>query len=338
MESRKIVKLKVKKIRQIQNENVYDITTLKNHNFFANNILVHNCCEIPLADGENCNLAELYLNNIENKKELFQCAKLLYKTQKATSALTFLHKKTNDVVHKNMKLGLGVTGICQCSDEKLLWLDDCYVKLREFDKKWSKENEWPESIRLTTTKPSGSLSLLSGSTPGVHPAYAKYYIRRVRMASNDPMVVYCKDRGFKTEYVVGFDGAVDHNTTIVEFPCQAENSILAKDMNAVKQLETVKKIQTIWADNAVSCTVYYKKEELEEIKAWLKENYENSIKSVSFLLHNEHGFKQAPYEEITKDQYEELRSGIKEIISLNDSNGFDLKDSVECAGGSCPIK
>ena len=83
-----------------------------------------------------------------------------------------------------MRLGLGVTGVCQALD-KIDWLDDCYKELRKFDKEWSKQNSWPSSIKLTTIKPSGTLSLLAGATPGIHPAYSKYYIRRVRMASND---------------------------------------------------------------------------------------------------------------------------------------------------------
>lgn len=112
------------------------------------------CGEISLSDYECCNLCELYLNNITSQEELIDCAKLLYKTQKAIAALPFIHEETNKIVHKNMRLGLGVTGICQ-SLNKLDWLDNCYVALRKFDKQWSKERGWPESIKLTTIKPSG---------------------------------------------------------------------------------------------------------------------------------------------------------------------------------------
>lgn len=112
------------------------------------------CGEISLSDYECCNLCELYLNNITSQEELIDCARLLYKTQKAIAALPFIHEETNKIVHKNMRLGLGVTGICQ-SLNKLDWLDNCYVALRKFDKQWSKERGWPESIKLTTVKPSG---------------------------------------------------------------------------------------------------------------------------------------------------------------------------------------
>lgn len=296
------------------------------------------CGEISLASYECCNLSELYLNNISSKEELILCAKLLYKTQKAIAALPFIHEETNKIVHKNMRLGLGVTGICQSLD-KIEWLDLCYKELRKFDKEWSKERGWNRSIKLTTIKPSGTLSLLGGSTPGVHPAYSKYYIRRVRMASNDQLVSYCRDLGYNVEYVVNFDGSENHDTVVVEFPCETpDGALFADDMGVIKQLEMVKKLQEVWSDNAVSVTAYYSEDELPVLKQWLSENYENGIKSVSFLLRQKHGFKQAPYEEITKEQYETKKSKVKTIVNINHNIGNDALEGIECEGGACPIK
>ena len=150
----KIKRVKIKSIKVIENADVYDISVAKNQNFFANGLLVHNCAEITLGDGEACNLCELYLNNIESQEELFECARLLYKTQKAIWTLPFHYEKTKAIVKKNMRIGLGVTGVCQ-SMEKLEWLDKTYKELRKFDKEWSKQRGWPESIKLTTVKPSG---------------------------------------------------------------------------------------------------------------------------------------------------------------------------------------
>jgi ribonucleotide reductase alpha subunit len=296
------------------------------------------CGEISLASYECCNLSELYLNNISSKEELIICAKLLYKTQKAIAALPFIHEETNKIVHKNMRLGLGVTGICQSLD-KIDWLDACYKELRKFDKEWSKERGWNRSIKLTTVKPSGTLSLLAGATPGVHPAYSKYYIRRIRMASNDPLVNYCRGLGYHTEYVINFDGSENHDTIIVEFPCETpDGAMYADDMGVIQQLDMVKKLQEIWSDNAVSVTAYYGETELPELKKWLSENYENGIKSVSFLLRQKHGFKQAPYEEITKESYENKKSKVKPITILNQNIGSEALEGIECEGGACPIK
>jgi ribonucleotide reductase alpha subunit len=296
------------------------------------------CGEISLASYECCNLSELYLNNINSKEELILCAKLLYKTQKAIAALPFLHEETNRIVHKNMRLGLGVTGICQSLD-KIDWLDACYKELRKFDKEWSKERGWNRSIKLTTIKPSGTLSLLGGSTPGIHPAYSKYYIRRVRMSSNDKLVQYCRDLGYHIEYAFNFDGSENHDTVVVEFPCETpDGALFADDMGVIKQLEMVKKLQEVWSDNAVSVTAYYSEEELPVLKQWLKENYADSIKSVSFLLRQKHGFKQAPYEEITKEIYENKKSKVKSLINISQNLGEDVLEGIECEGGVCPIK
>jgi ribonucleotide reductase alpha subunit len=296
------------------------------------------CGEISLASYECCNLSELYLNNITSKEELVDCAKLLYKTQKAIAALPFIHEETNKVVHKNMRLGLGVTGVCQSID-KIEWLDTCYKELRKFDKDWSKQRGWSRSIKLTTIKPSGTLSLLAGSTPGVHPAYSKYYIRRVRMASNDQLAKYCRELGYHVEYAVNFDGSENHDTVVVEFPCETpEGSLYADDMGVIKQLEMVKRLQEIWSDNAVSVTAYYTEAELPELKGWLKDNYKNNIKSVSFLLRQNHGFKQAPYEEINQEQYEKLKAKVKPLKNIESNIGNDALEGLECEGGACPIK
>jgi ribonucleotide reductase alpha subunit len=296
------------------------------------------CGEISLASYECCNLSELYLNNIQSKDELITCAKLLYKTQKAIAALPFIHEETNKIVHKNMRLGLGVTGICQSLD-KIDWLDACYKELRKFDKEWSKERGWNRSIKLTTIKPSGTLSLLAGSTPGVHPAYSKYYTRRIRMSSNDALVSYCRDLGYYIEYAVNFDGSENHDTVVVEFPCETpDGALFADDMGVVQQLEMVKKLQEVWSDNAVSVTAYYSENELSTLKQWLSDNYETGIKSVSFLMRQKHGFKQAPYEEITKEAYELKKSKVKPLITILQNIGNEALEGIECEGGACPIK
>jgi ribonucleotide reductase alpha subunit len=295
------------------------------------------CAEISLSNYECCNLSELYLNNITSKEELIDCAKLLYKTQKAIASLPFIHEETNRIVHKNMRLGLGVTGVCQSLD-KLDWLDDCYVALRNFDKSWSKHRGWSESIKLTTIKPSGTLSLLGGATPGVHPAFSQYYMRTVRMSSSDALVQTCKDMGYHVEFLVNFDGTENRDTVVVYFPCKTpEGSILTKDMDVIKQLDMVKKLQTIWSDNAVSVTAYYKPEELESLKVWLKDNYEHNIKSVSFLLFKDHGFKQAPYQEIDEATYLAANAKVKPLTSITTSSS-EMLDMAECAGGACPIR
>ena len=111
---------------------------------------------------------------------------------------------------------------------------------------------------------------------------------------------------------------------------------MAADVTAIEQLERVKSLQTNWSDNAVSCTIYYTAEELAEIQEWLSTNYTDSVKSVSFLLRSEHGFDQAPMEEITEEAYEKMKKVLTPMNLSNLSGG--LIDGLECEGGACPIR
>ena len=296
------------------------------------------CAEQSLAPFETCCLAEIHLPNIKSQEELIEVAIYLYRINKHSLALPCHAKETEDIVHKNMRMGIGITGYCMATEEQQSWLEETYKELRDFDVNYSKEKGFPPSIKLTTVKPSGTLSLLSGVTPGAHPGYSHYHIRRIRMASDSALVQVCKQNGYKVEFQRNFDGSDDTNTVVVEFPCKfPENTVVSKDMKALEQLELVKKLQTEWSDNSVSVTIYYRKEELDGIKEWLNSNYNNNLKTVSFLLHSEHGFDQAPLEEIDRQKYEDMVKSVKPITNC-EVNEEDIKGSFECATGACPIK
>ena len=294
------------------------------------------CAEQSLAAYETCCLAEVWLPNIESYDEFVDVCKILYRINKHSLALPCHLDETADIVHKNMRMGIGITGVLQASQEQKDWLETAYMELREFDKEYSAKHGFPESIKLTTVKPSGTLSLLPGVTPGCHPAYAQYMIRRIRISADHSLVQVCRDHGYPVEYQQNFDGSEDHSTVVVSFPfAYPEGTVLANEMTAISQLETVKWLQEVWSDNSVSCTVYYRKEELPEIKKYLAKNYKNNHKSLSFLLHSDHGFKQAPYEEITKEAYDELVAKTTLITKVEEAT-FDGGD--ECASGACPVK
>ena len=294
------------------------------------------CAEQSLAAYETCCLAEVYLPNIESKEQLLDVCQLLYRINKHSLALPCHLKETEDIVHKNMRMGIGVTGVLQATEEQRSWLSDTYRRLREFDFKYSHEHGFPESIKLTTVKPSGTLSLLPGVTSGCHPAYSRHMIRRIRIAADHALVQVCREHGYPVEYQRNFDGSEDHSTMVVSFPfAYPEGTKIAAEMTAIDQLEVVKWLQANWSDNSVSCTVYYRKEELPEIQKYLAKNYKNNHKSLSFLLHNEHGFHQAPLEEITKEQYDALVASTR-LITHVDEASFDGGD--ECASGACPVK
>ena len=212
------------------------------------------CMEQCLANFETCALGELVLPRMESKEELFRCAQLLYRMIKHSLRLPCHHPETEAIVHKNMRMGIGITGYLQATEEQRTWLSETYVKLREYDVEYSRAHGWPTSIKLTTVKPSGTLSLLAGCTAGVHPGYARQYIRRIRFAAESPLVPLCRSHGYHVEFVRQFDGSVDRSTVVVEFPYKLpDNAIIASQLTALDQLNFVRRLQTEWSDNSVSC-------------------------------------------------------------------------------------
>jgi ribonucleoside-triphosphate reductase len=296
------------------------------------------CGEQSLANYETCCLSEVFLPNISSPEELKKVLAFLYKVNKHSLMLGCHHPETERIVHKNMRMGISMTGYLQATEEQKSWLPKAYEDLRKYDDEYSKKMAWPKSIKLTTVKPSGTLSLLPGVTPGCHPGYCQYFIRRIRASSNSPIVEVCREHGYPIEFQKNFDGTQDRNTVVISFPCSyPEGTVFAKDITPVDQLEVVKRLQSEWSDNSVSCTVYYAKEDLPKIQDWLKNNYNKNVKSISFLLHSDHGFVQAPYEEITEEEYKALVKKVKPITS-GSLVEEDVLDSFECQNGACPVK
>jgi intein/homing endonuclease len=326
-----------KSITYIGTKPVYDVNIQNIHCFDANGIIIHNCAEATLCDKEPCNLAEHMINIVPSKEKMLRNAILLYKTQKAICHGEYLFEDTNKIVHKNYKIGQSITGICQRLDVIEDWADYVYRGLRKFDKEWSKKNNIPQSKRLTVIQPSGTKSLLSGSMPGGHPGYSKYHIRRVRFSSNDKLIPLLRKCNYPIEPEIRIDGSTNHNMLVVSFPCKFDGGIFAEEFGAIAQMDLVKKLQTCWADQSVSVTIYYKEEELEDIKKWLADNYDSSVKSMSFLRHSNHNFPQAPYEQIDEKTYMNIVSKLKNIDQFNINNG-DILSDISCVGGHCPVR
>jgi len=298
------------------------------------------CAEQSLANHETCCLAEVYLPNIDSYEELLKVVRTLYRVNKHSLALKCHHKETQDIVNSNMRMGIGITGVMMSTEEQLSWLDGCYEYLRSYDKEYSKQMGFPESIKLTTVKPSGTLSLLAGVTSGVHPATSgQYYIRRIRISAESPLVEVCKSHGYHVEFQENFDGTLDRSTYVVEFPCKyPDGTVSAEDMTVYEQLDIVQRMQKEWSDNSVSVTAYYNKEDLPDLKKYIEENFNENFKTLSFLLKmGASGFKQLPFEGISEDKYKYLSSLVKPITNA-EINEEDVEELGACAGGACPIK
>lgn len=302
---------------------------------------VNPCGEACLENAEPCNLQEIALPNLASEQEFVEAAKLMHRWGKRVTDEKYHHPESDEVVKRNRRVGTGITG---CLISPLFTpsvLDRVYEEIQKENQKYSKELEIPESIRTTVVKPSGTMSKMFDMCgyEGIHAAYSRYYIQRVRFAASDPLVKMLAAAGHHVEPVVRFDGTFDPDTVVVDFfeAAPANGPVADEDWGLTKQLDTLRLAQTHWADQSVSVTIYYKKDEIPQIKKWVADNLKN-IKSVSFLAHSDHGFRQAPKEAISEQEYTQAVSKLKklDINSIQDeSNNID---GIECAGGVCPVK
>jgi hypothetical protein len=185
-----------------------------------------------------------------------------------------------------------------------------------------------------------TLSLLAGCTPGCHPGLYKFFIRRVRMSSDSPLVGECRAAGYPVEWENRLDGTPNYSTAIPCFPCQyPDGTILAEDLTAIGQLDIIRRLQRDWSDNSVSATVYFKPGDVPLIKEYLAAHWQREIKSISFLPHVEHGFAQAPYEQISEQQYLTLVEQTRPLAAASASKAdMERALSPDCAGGACPVR
>ena len=303
--------------------------------------LVNPCAEATLEDGEPCNLQELAMPNLQSVEEFEEAARLMHRWGKRVTMEKYHHEKSEAVVKRNRRIGTGITGCLQSPLFTPETLDRVYAAIQDENKKYSKELGIPESIRTTVVKPSGTISKVfdMAGYEGIHAAYSRHYIQRVRFSAADPLVPLLAAAGHKIEPVVRFDGTLDHNTVVVDFYEKAPEGAPVADENwdTWKQLDILKMAQKHWADQSVSVTVYYRKEEINQLKEWLANNLKY-LKTISFLCHSDHGFKQAPKETISKEEYEKLSGKVRPVqIDMTGGDEFQLQ-GTECEGGACPIK
>jgi hypothetical protein len=238
---------------------------------------------------------------------------------------------------RNRRIGTSQSGIIDAfrrhgRSEILKWCDTGYKYLRKLDGIYS---DWlciPRSIKITSVKPSGSISLLPGVSPGVHYPHSEFYIRRIRVPSNSPLVEIMKKAGHKVEKDVKYP----QTTMVVEFPVKCENFIKGKtEVTMWEQLLNASDYQKWWADNQVSITVTFKPEEARDIPTALS-IFDSSLKSVSFLPLSGGSYAQMPYEEIDEKTYLEMTRK----LSKPDYSSFIEKPVGEqfCDGEACEIK
>jgi len=300
------------------------------------------CAEQPLESYELCTLVEVHLNRHEDKEDFLRTLKFAYLYGKTVTLMPTHWQNTNGIMQRNRRIGTSLTGIASFADTKGMpavreWMDEGYKKIKAYDHSYS---EWlcvRESIRVTTVKPSGSVSLLSGATPGVHwgPGGA-FYLRAIRFGNTDPMLHLFKAAGYKVEADL-----VSANTSVVYFPVASGHSRSEKDVSLFEKIGLAATAQKYWSDNGVSVTLSFDKETEKKHVAPALHLYEGELKAVSFLPMGNETFPQQPYNNITREEY---NSYVGKIAKIDWSAIYDGVENLEaqgeayCSTDACEIK
>jgi ribonucleoside-triphosphate reductase (thioredoxin) len=291
---------------------------------------VNPCGEIPLHHREACCLSEVYPGQMKHDPK--QVLRLMTRYTLRQRLQEMSDGVADQVRRSTMRLGVGLGGLLdfQWTKEDLTrW----YKDVREEATAYAGELGVKSPIAVTTVKPSGTISLLNGSSPGLHAPYAPFYIRRTRISEVEPMAQALVDAGVPHEPCV-YDST--GRTLVFSFPMAASSPSgrYAVTETVKDQIDRLVAVQDAWADNAVSTTVSFDADEKEELAGLLRVHFKERIKSVSCLPRS-HGYEQPPYEQIDSTRYRELMAGINNEHPLTHGGELEIE---ECAGGVCPVR
>jgi hypothetical protein len=280
------------------------------------------CLEQTLESYELCCLVETFPAKHSSREDFLETLKYAVLYAK-TVTLTRTHwPEANRVMQRNRRIGCSVSGLAQFLGKHDVgtlrdWLDAGYAHVRALDTRYSEQFCVPRSIKVTSVKPSGTVSLLAGATPGLHFPESRYYVRRVRIGAHSAMVATLRDAGYPIEAAV--DAADAGATVVVEIPVDAGEGLRTlSDVSMWEQLSLAALLQRHWADNQVSATVTFCPDtEGPQLESAL-DYFQYQLKGISFLPKLEHGaYEQMPYEEISRAEYEQRRSA----LALDDASG-----------------
>lgn len=293
------------------------------------------CAEQMLESGELCTLVEVFPTRCTDIVDFLRTLKFAYLYAKTVTLIETHDERTNEVMRRNRRIGTSVSGAVQFihrdgEDTLKQYLRAGYGYIDNLDRKYSRWLDVPESVRKTTVKPSGTVSLLAGATPGVHYPTADYYIRRIRLQEGHPLVAKLIEAGYHVEQDTYSD-----NTLVVEMPVKGEGLPTEYDVSVFDKADLATFMAEHWSDNGVSCTITFQPHESRYLETVLRNN-EGKWKTVSFMPIAKKTFAQMPYEEISKEQYEQMIDGLK-LIDFTDS-GTDGEMEEFCQTDICQIK
>jgi ribonucleoside-triphosphate reductase len=302
------------------------------------------CSEIILRPNQFCNLSEVVVRSedtVASLKRKVRLASILGTLQATLTDFRYLRKKWQQNTEEEALLGVSMTGIQDCKLTNGVknglpqLLEDLKNEAVITNKTWARKLGIKQSAAITCVKPSGTVSQLVDSASGIHGRFSPYYIRRVRADVNDPLCSVLRD--------AGIDSEIDNrspSTLVFSFPQKApKGAVMSASQTGMEQLELWDVYQKHWCEHKPSVTVYYRDSEFLDIGSWLYNNFD-TCSGVSFLPFSEHSYEQAPYEEISREQYTEMKKKMPKSISWDITEHSDTTEGAQtlaCTGGACEI-
>ena len=305
------------------------------------------CSEIILRPYQFCNLTEVVVratDAIEDLERKVKLATILGTIQSTYTHFPYLRKKWKDNTEEERLLGVSLTGIMDnpLMTSKNAGLGNTLDRLREVavatNAEWADRLGIPRSAAITCVKPSGTVSQLVDSASGIHARHSAYYIRTVRGDNKDPLTQFMKGEGFPYEPCV----MKPDSTTVFSFPVKSpEGAVTRNDMTAVEQLETWLTYQRHWCEHKPSVTVTVRDDEWMEVGSFVYKHFDE-MSGVSFLPHSDHTYQQAPYQDVTKEEYEAALAQMPGKIDWSRLSEYETDDQTKSSQtfacvGSCEI-
>jgi len=300
------------------------------------------CSEIILRPYQFCNLTEVVCratDDLESLTEKVRMATVLGTFQSTLTNFKYLRKIWKDNTEEERLLGVSLTGILDTN----IWTEEILLMLREVavetNKKLAKDLGIPQSTAITCVKPSGTVSQLVDSASGIHARHNDYYIRTVRGDNKDPLTQFMKESGIPSEPCV----MKPDSTTVFSFPMKSpEGAVTRTQMSAIEQLEYWLMFQRHWCEHKPSVTVSVKEDEWMDVGAWVYKNFDE-VSGISFLPFSDHTYAQAPYQDIEREEYLELKNIMPKSIDWSKLADFEKEDTTSggrelaCTADACEV-
>ena len=301
------------------------------------------CAEQSLESYECCTLVETYLNRHTDIDDFKRTLKFAYLYAKTVTLLPTHWEETNAIMQRNRRIGTSVSGVANFADNKGLpvlrtWMDEGYKIIKSYDTNYSEWLGIRESIKMTTVKPSGTVSILAGESPGVHwTVGGQYFNRAIRFANTDPMLPLFKLANYRVEPA----SESPETTSVVFFPIKSEAKRSEKDVSIYEKMALAATAQRYWSDNSVSVTISFDPETEASAIGTALHMYDGQLKTVSFLPSGNATYPQMPYTQITAEEYE--NDGVMKLFPIDLAGVYagmaaDAIGEAYCTTDACEVK